>query len=100
MAAILTPRERDVAGQLGVGERDDRDVRARGHGVGTRQDRYTHAAGHEAPDAPAFVGLEPDPGLEPGVAAGPHEQLAQPRALAVADELLVLEIGHPELAAP
>jgi len=39
-------------------------------------------------------------GWKPACPPALDQQLPQPGALAVADELLVLEIGHPQLPAP
>ena len=66
------------------------------HRVRPRHDRDTQAAPDESPDPPALVGFESDPRLEPRGVARSDEQLAQASALAVADELLLRELGHPD----
>ena len=75
----------------------DRVVGADADRVRARQDRDAEATSDQSPDASALVGLEQDPRSEPSLAGGADQQFPQPGTLAVADELLVLEVDHPDL---
>ena len=77
----------------------DRIVGADPDGVRARQDRDAKSPSDQPPDAPALVGLEEDLRREPRLVGGADQQFAQPRPFAVADELLMLEVDHPDLPA-
>jgi len=61
--------------------------------------RDAHAASDERPDRLTLAGLERHLGLEASLSRGGEQQLAQPRALAVADERLVRQFDHADLPA-